>query len=54
MKKKQNLYRAGDSIQNATVKKILEKRVILNVDGHSEILEMEKIRSAKKTDKAAG
>ncbi|MDP6682870.1 MAG: type II secretion system protein GspC [Desulfobacterales bacterium] len=46
--KKQNLYRAGDSIQNATVKKILEKRVILNVDGHSEILEMEKIRSAKK------
>jgi len=46
--KKQNLYRAGDSIQNATVKKILEKRVILNVDGHDEILEMEKIRSAKK------
>lgn len=46
--KKQNLYRAGDSIQNATVKKILEKRVILNVDGRDEILEMEKIRSAKK------
>jgi len=46
--KKQNLYRAGDSIQNATVKKILKKRVILNVDGHDEILEMEKIRSAKK------
>ncbi len=46
--KKQNLYRAGDSIQNATVKKILEKRVILNVDGRDEILEMERIRSAKK------
>ncbi len=46
--KKQNLYRAGDSIQNATVKKIFKKRVILNVDGHDEILEMEKIRSAKK------
>ena len=47
-KKKQNLYRVGDSIQNATVKKILEKRVILNVEGRDEILEMEKIRSAKK------
>ncbi len=47
-KKKQNLYRTGDSIQNATVKKILEKRVILNVDGRDEILDMEKIRSAKK------
>lgn len=46
--KKQNLYRAGDSIQNATVKKIFKKRVILNVDGRDEILEMEKIRSAKK------
>jgi general secretion pathway protein C len=46
--KKQNLYRTGDSIQNAMVKKILEKRVILNVDGRDEILEMEKIRSAKK------
>ena len=46
--KNQNLYRTGDGIQNATVKKILKKRVILNVDGHDEILEMEKIRSAKK------
>jgi len=44
--KKQNLYRAGDGIQNATVKNF-KKRVILNVDGHDEILEMEKIRSAK-------
>lgn len=46
--KKQNLYRVGDSIQNATVKKILGTRVILNVAGRDEILEMEKIRSAKK------
>lgn len=46
--KKQHLYRTGDRIQKATVKKILGKRVILNVDGHDEILEMEKIRSAKK------
>ena len=44
---KQNLYRAGDGIQNATVKEILKKRVILNVDGRDEILEMEKLRSAK-------
>ena len=40
--KKQELYRTGDSIQNATVKLILREKVILSVDGKDEILEMEK------------
>jgi len=40
--RKQELYRAGDSIQNATVKLILREKVILSVDGQDEILEMEK------------
>ena len=34
------LHEEGNILK--TLKKILEKRVILNVDGHSEILEMEK------------
>jgi general secretion pathway protein C len=41
--RKQNLYRKGDSIQNATVKAILRERVILTVGGKDEILEMEKL-----------
>ena len=38
--RKQSLYRAGDSIQNATVKAILREKVILSVNGKDEILEM--------------
>ncbi len=40
--RKQNLFREGDTVQNARVKKILREKVILNVDGEDEILEMEK------------
>jgi len=40
--RKQELYRIGDNIQNATVKLILREKVILSVDGKDEILEMEK------------
>ena len=43
--KKQNLYRIGDTAQNAILKKILREKVILNVDGKDEILEMEEMRS---------
>jgi general secretion pathway protein C len=43
----QNLYRVGDSIQNAVVKMILREKVVLNVDGRDEILEIEKLRSGK-------
>ena len=44
-KKDQNLYRIGDSIQNATVKEILREKVVLNVQGRDEVLEMEKLES---------
>jgi general secretion pathway protein C len=45
--RQQNLYRKGDSIQNATVKAILREKVILTVGGKDEILEMEKLVGAK-------
>jgi general secretion pathway protein C len=40
--KQQNLYRVGDSIQNATVKTILREKVVLHVNGEDEILAIEK------------
>ena len=40
--RKQNLYKVGDSIQNATVKIILREKVVLTVNGKDEILELEK------------
>lgn len=42
-KREQNLYRAGDSIQNATIKKILRAKVVLSVDGNDEVLAMEEL-----------
>ncbi|MDF1590860.1 MAG: type II secretion system protein N [Desulfobacterales bacterium] len=42
----QNLYRAGDAIQNATIKMILREKVVLNINGQDEILEMEKLLAA--------
>lgn len=41
--KKQNLYKIGDTIQTATVKIILREKVVLNVNGKDEILELEKV-----------
>ena len=43
--RRQQLYRAGDPIQNAVVRMILADRVVLSVDGGNEILEMEKATS---------
>ncbi len=43
--RKQNLYRVGDTIQNATVKLVLREKVVLNVDGKDEILEIEKVKT---------
>ena len=40
-KKKQALYRVGDSVQGAIVKKILRGKVILRVEGRDEILTIE-------------
>jgi len=47
-KKKQRLYRVGDSVENAIVKMILREKVILNVNGNDEILKIEKVLSSKK------
>ena len=41
--RQQNLYRTGDTIQNATVKLILRQKVVLNVDDRDEVLGMEEI-----------
>jgi general secretion pathway protein C len=46
--REQNLYRAGDSIQNAVVKLILREKVVLRVDGRDEILAMEEISSSQR------
>lgn len=39
-KRKQGLYRVGDKVENATIKMILRKKVVLNVSGKDEILLM--------------
>jgi general secretion pathway protein C len=46
--RQQNLYRIGDSIQNATVKLILRQKVVLSVSDRDEVLGMEEIGVAKK------
>ena len=52
-KRKQGLYKKGDSIQNAEIKLILRKKVVLSVNGKDEILLMEddKKNSSKKRRK---
>jgi general secretion pathway protein C len=40
-KRKQGLYKKGDSIQNAEIKLVLRKKVVLSVNGKDEILLME-------------
>lgn len=40
-KKKQGLYRVGDSVQDAVVKMILRGKIVLRVSNHDEILIME-------------
>ncbi len=47
--RKQNLYKVGDTIQNATVKIILREKVVLNVNGKDEILKLEKVTGAHKS-----
>jgi general secretion pathway protein C len=46
--RKQQLYRIGDSIEDATVKLILRQKVVLSVKDGDEILGMEEIGAAKK------
>ena len=50
--KKQSLYKVGDKIQNATVKIIFREKVVLNVNGRDEILEIEELSENKKIDKS--
>jgi len=52
-KRKQGLYKRGDTIQNAEIKLVLRKKVVLNVNGKDEILLMEddKPDKAKKSRK---
>lgn len=45
--RQQQLYRTGDTIQNATLKMILREKVVLHVGGKDEILEIEKIETKK-------
>ncbi len=43
--RQQNLYRTGDSVQNAVVKIILREKVVLRVGNRDEILAMQEVRS---------
>ena len=52
-KRKQGLYRVGDSIQNATVKMILREKVVLRVGEKDEILTMEE-SAASRREKGRG
>ena len=47
-KRKQGLYRVGDSIQNATVKMILREKVVLRVGEKDEILTMEESAASRR------
>lgn len=46
-KRRQELYRVGDSVKDATLKAILEGKVVLSVDGKDEILTMEEPSSSR-------
>jgi len=47
--RRQNLYRIGDSIQNATLKMILREKVVLRVNGKDEILGIEEVHGSQTT-----
>ena len=49
--KEQDLYRIGDTIQNATVKIILREKVVLNVNGKDEILGIENVSGGQEIRK---
>lgn len=50
--RQQNLYRVGDSIQNATLKLILRSKVVLTHSGRDEMLAMEKIQQGSGASRA--
>ena len=53
VEKKQDLYRIGDTIQNATVKIILREKVVLNVNGKDEILGIEKASGSQEIKRSS-
>jgi general secretion pathway protein C len=46
--RRQNLYRIGDTIQNASIKMILREKVVLRVNGKDEILGIEEVTSGSR------
>jgi general secretion pathway protein C len=46
-KREQNLYRVGDSVQDATIKAILRAKVVLSVNGQDEVLAMEDLQEGR-------
>lgn len=46
---KHDLYRTGDTVQHATLKLILREKVVLQVNGKDEILEIEAVSNSQKT-----
>ena len=47
--RQQNLYRIGDSVQDATLKLILRQKVVLSVNDRDEVLGMEEAGTAKRS-----
>jgi len=52
--RKQNLYKKGDSLEDAVVKMILREKVILEVNGKDEVLTMEKVETGRSATKTRG
>ncbi len=52
-KKKQDLYRVGDSIQSAVLKRILRGKVILSVQGRDKILTIEEEAATRRKSEVA-
>jgi general secretion pathway protein C len=50
---KQNLYRVGDTVQQATVKMILREKIVITVEGKDEILEIEDVAAVDAKKKRA-
>ncbi len=53
-KKKQGLYHTGDKVQGAIIKQVLRGKVILEVRGKDEILEMEQAKTGKRRSGRTG
>jgi general secretion pathway protein C len=49
-KRKQGLYRVGDSVKDATIRKILREKVVLRVGSKDEILTMEESAASRRKE----